>query len=224
VKKGGGGLREQLNTNPLAQAAVIGVLAIVVGFLLLTRMSGGGDEATTDTTAPTEATATDAGGSGTASPGASAADTAAGGGKGGGAIPDAAAPGETESAGKFVAGPGLPGPMVAAYEKGLTPVLLVKRQGGIDDHALNRITKQLRADDDIALFITNPKHVAEYSRVVGGVDIDHVPALIVLSPKSVSGDQPVASISYGFRGYNSVVQAVEDARYDGKELNYYPGS
>ena len=219
MKKDRVGLREQLNTNPLAQAAVIGVLAIVVGFLLLTRMSGGGgDEAATDTTAPTEATAPDAAAPEAAAPEATAPDAAAG----GGAIPEAAPPGAV-STGGFEAGPGLPEPVVKAYDSGKTPVLLVKRQGGIDDHELNQITKQLRGRENIALFITNPKHVSDYSRIVGGVEIDHVPALIVLSPKSVNkGKEPVASISYGFRGYESVVTAVEDAEYDGKQLPYHP--
>lgn len=223
MKKDRVGLREQLNSNPLAQAAVIGVLAIIVGFLLLTRMgSSGGDEAATETTAPTEATATDAAAPDAAAPEATAPDASPGAQAGQGGIPEAAAPGAAAT-GKFVAGPGLPEPVVKAYDKGLTPVLLVKRQGGIDDHELGQIAKQLRGKDGIALFITNPKHVSDYSRIVGGVDIDRVPALIVLSPKDVTGNgQPIASVSYGFRGYGSVVQAVRDAQYDGKQLPYYP--
>jgi hypothetical protein len=220
MKKGGGGLRAQLNSNPLAQAAVIGALAILVGFLLLTRLSGGSAEpAPTETTTPADATAPEAAATDAAAPDAAAPDATADGAAG---IPDAAAPG-AEPAGKFAAGPGLPEPVVKAYDAGQTPVLLVKRHGGIDDRELTVLAKRLRGKEGIALFVTNPKHVADYSRIVGGVDIDRVPALIVISPKSVNGgSDPVASISYGFRGYESVVQAVENAQYDGKELPYYP--
>ena len=47
--------------------------------------------------------------------------------------------------------------------------------------------------------------------------MDRVPALVAISPPDVGGaGLPVASISYGFRGYESVDQAVRDANYEGK--------
>ncbi len=55
------------------------------------------------------------------------------------------------------------------------------------------------------------------------MDLDRVPALLVLAPRKVSGDGlPVATVSYGFRGYDSVRQAVRDADYEGKALPYHP--
>lgn len=216
--KSAGGLRENLNSNPLAQAAVIGVLGLLVAFLMLTQMGGGSEDPAVTTTPATDATATDAAAADSATTDAAAdpatpTDPAA--------ATDVAA--DAAAAGKFVAGPGLPAPVVAAYGRGDTVVILVNRHGGIDDRELRHLTKQLRSQQDIALFITTPKHVSDYSRIVGGVDIDRAPALIVLSPRSVTGSgAPVASISYGFRGYDSVVQAVRNARYDGKELPYYP--
>ena len=50
-----------------------------------------------------------------------------------------------------------------------------------------------------------------------------MPALIALSPKKLNdGGPPVATLSYGYRGYESVKQAVHDAAYDGKQLPYHP--
>jgi hypothetical protein len=219
--KSAGGLRQQLNTNPLAQAAVIGVLALVVGFLLLTRMGGGAEAPPTTTTPATDTAATDAAAADPAATADPAAPTDPAVAPSATTEPDAAT--DAAAAGKFVAGPGLPVPVVAAYGRGDTAVLLVNRHGGIDDREVKKLTKQLRNQNDVALFITTPKHVSDYSRIVGGVDIDRAPALIVLSPRSVTGnDAPVASISYGFRGYDSIVQAVRNARYDGKKLSYSP--
>ena len=50
---GGRLVRKALNENPVAQIAVLGVLAVVVGFLLLTRMGGksGGESSATSPTA-----------------------------------------------------------------------------------------------------------------------------------------------------------------------------
>ncbi len=224
-----GGLRETLNSNPLAQAAVIGVLGLLVAFLLLTRMGGGSEDSAVTTTPATDATATDAAAAdpattdAAADPAADPADPAAAAGAATDPAAGADVAADAAAAGKFVAGPGLPAPVVAAYGRGDTVVILVNRHGGIDDRELRHLTQKLKSEQDIALFITTPKHVSRYSRIVGGVDIDRAPALIVLSPRSVTGnDAPVASISYGFRGYDSVVQAVRNARYDGKELPYYP--
>ena len=46
-------MREKINDNPVAQVALLGVLVLVVGFLLLTRM--GGSEETPAAPAPTDA-------------------------------------------------------------------------------------------------------------------------------------------------------------------------
>ncbi len=57
---GGHLVRKALNENPVAQIAVLGVLAVVVGFLLLTRMagnSGGGDPSASSPTASDASTA-----------------------------------------------------------------------------------------------------------------------------------------------------------------------
>ena len=68
------------------------------------------------------------------------------------------------------------------------------------------------------------KRIARYSRIASGVDVNRVPALVVISPKKLNdGGLPKATVSYGFRGPGSVVQAVKDAEYKGKtNLPYYP--
>jgi hypothetical protein len=45
----------------------------------------------------------------------------------------------------------------------------------------------------------------------------------VIRPKDVAGSPPQAQVSYGFRDSQSVVQAVKDAVYKGKDdVPYYP--
>jgi hypothetical protein len=49
-----------------------------------------------------------------------------------------------------------------------------------------------------------------------------VPALVVVRPKRLDRGIPVASVSYGFQSAESVVQAVVDAGYKGRTLDYHP--
>ena len=143
----------------------------------------------------------------------------------------------------FGASPGLPKDVVNAYDDGKTVALLIlrehpqgcysraalvsKRCGGIDDGqvaTIVRVIDKLRVRPDTALIITHASNIAAYSRITTGVDVDRVPALVVLSPKRLNdGGLPRATVSYGFRGPASVIQAIEDAEYKGKtDLPYYP--
>lgn len=216
-------MRKTINNNPVTQIAVVGVLAILVGFLLLTRVLNR-DEPAPATTTPSAT-------------GAAAPVTPAAPATGSAAAPTAPAPTDAvpaapatpeaaaaaAAAGKFVAGPGLPSPMVSAYGRGDTVVLYIARYDGVDDRALTRNVKRLEGARGVALFTTNAKQIADYSRIAQGVDVDRTPALVVLSPRSVSGSGvPVASVSYGFRGFDSIAQAVRDAGYKGEDLSYYP--
>ena len=128
------------------------------------------------------------------------------------------------ASGGFEAGPGLPRPVVAAYEAGEIVVLLVVRENGIDDQRLRAIVERLHGRSDTALFVVRAKGIVRYSRIAQGVEVDRTPALVVLAPKGASdGPMPVATVSYGFRGAGSVEQAVEDAAYEGpSDLPYYP--
>jgi hypothetical protein len=211
-------VRKALNDNPVAQIAVLGVLAVVVGFLLLTRVgSQGGDSG------DTSATASDA--SATPAPAIDSAVTSAP-----SAVTDTAAPptssaeapagatvpaGAADAVGKFVAGPGLPESVVKAYKDDKTVVLLVLKHEGIDDDQLKRNVDRLRGKSDVALFVTNAGNISRYARITHGVDVDRVPALIVLRPEHLTKGTPRAFLSYGFRGPESVDQAVRDALYKG---------
>lgn len=209
-------MRRALNENPIVQVALIAVLAIGVGVLLLTRMSSGGDTsepAPDPVDAQTAPAVPDAGAStGTAAPGADAA---------------AAHPATSPQGGgtsDFVAGPGLPKAVVNAYDDGKAVVLLVVRQRGIDDQKVEAIVKKLEKRPDTAVFVTKAAKIADYSRITSGVDVNRTPALVVLRPKKLTdGPMPVATVSYGFRGPASVLQALENALYKGPVgIPYYP--
>jgi len=214
-------MRRALNENPMVQAIFIGILAIVAGFLLLTRVMGG-----SSTETATEATTT--------TPGVASTDPAATTDPAAGVPVDPAATapvapaptGETAPsipAGSFAAGPGLPAPVVQAYARGQTVTIVVTKNRGIDDANMRDATSTLRNRSDTAVFTTNAHNVAKYSRITSGVNLDRAPALIVLTPRAVNGnDAPTATISYGYRSIQSTVQALDDAEYNGKELPYYP--
>ena len=71
--------------------------------------------------------------------------------------------------------------------------------------------------------MTNAGHIARYARITQGVDVNRVPALIVLGRAPHATGRPTATVSYGFRGPDSVDQAVRDALYKGPtNLPYYP--
>jgi hypothetical protein len=219
-------VRKALNDNPVAQIAVLGVLAVLVGFFLLTRMaskSGGGDPSASSPAASDASTAPaladSAGTPAVPSPATGTTPPATG-------SDDALAPPASPSdasVGEFVAGPGLPAAVVKAYKHDKTVVLLVLRHRGIDDNQLRENVERQRGRSDLALFVTNAGHIARYSRITQGVNVDRVPALIVLRPRHLAHGTPTASVSYGFRGPESVDQAVSDALYKGPiNLPYYP--
>jgi hypothetical protein len=220
-------MRKAINDNPMVQIGVIGLLVVVVGFFLLTQMGKGSSTSSTSSTeasvAP-DASATPSDSSATATtPPASTATT-----------PSVSVPSTTPAApagsaaapaaaGEFVAGPGLPRPVVQAYNADKVVVLLVVRRGGIDDDAVKASVERMSGLPDTAVFMTNAGHVSRYSRIASGVDLDRVPALIVLRPQKLTHGTPTATVSYGFRGPASVAQAIADALYNGPtNVPYYP--
>ncbi len=206
-------MREKLNSNPVTQVALLGVLALVAGFLLITRMGGGSEE----TTAPTDPVAAipltpDASATAPVTP---VTPT----------TPDGSVTPVPGSASEFEAGPGLPKAVVKAYNANKVVVLLVVNNGSVDDDKIKAIASDLNKRSDTALFTVEAKNVASYSRIAQGVDLQQTPALVVLRPKKLTENsgQPTASIDYGFRGPDSVNQTVEDALYKGRsDLPYYP--
>jgi hypothetical protein len=210
-------MREKLNSNPLAQVALIGAL-LVAGFLLVSTMGKGGKENSSAT--PTEATVTVAGtgetGTATASsPGeaveAAISSTVAG-----------ATATATVPATAAAAAPPPPKPVLNAYNSNKTVVLLFVRNGGIDDRMVKEATKSVSSRPDVATFVVPADRIARYASVAGGVAVDRVPALVVVRPKNLKGNIPVASVHYGYQSTESVVQAVVDAGYEGRTLDYHP--
>jgi hypothetical protein len=213
-------MRRAINENPVVQAALIGVMVILFAFLLFTRVlkQDSGPEAT-EPAATTPATGTEAA-AGTATP--ATPDTAA---------PEIAAPetvtpeaGPTPATatGEFVPGKGLPRNVVEAYEDGKVVALLIVRRRGIDDQPVKASVEGLELKTDVAVFVTGAKDIARYSQITQGVSVSRTPALVVIRPRNLDEGTPSATVSYGFRGPESVAQAIRDALYKGKKVPYYP--
>jgi hypothetical protein len=211
-------MRQAINNNPIAQVAVLGGLALIVAVFFMTSMKKGGssDSASTASSATAPATSTPpATGSVSPSTGSAPAGSAA--------VPSAPPATATVSPDALVPGPGLPKPVISAWKSGDTVVLLVVRQGGIDDRLVHRSVRLLSGDSSVSVFVTRADSVARYARITQGVALSQAPALVVLRPKRVSGPAPEAQVDYGFRDAQGVVQAVHDAVYPGKDnLPYSP--
>lgn len=212
-------MRDKLNSNPIAQVALVAVLGILVAFLLLTRMGGSAEP-------PPEETATTSAVPATSDPAATDATAVAPVTGTEPAVPtaptDPAA--VAADAGRFVAGPGLPERVVKAYAQGEVVALLVTKHNGDADRKLREASSQLGSRDEVTLIGTSARNLSDFSRIAQGVDLSRVPALIVLRPRNLSkGELPEASVSYGYRGPDSVVQAMRDAAYKGRSnIPSYP--
>jgi hypothetical protein len=210
-------MREKLNSNPIAQIAIVAVLALAA-FVLLTQMGGGGES---EEAAPTEATVavagTDATGTATASTPGEAVE---------GAVEEAVEAAVTEASTASIAAsiqpPPLPAPVAAAYKADKTVALLVVHDGGIDDRLVATSTRRLSALPDVAVFVVPAKQIARYGAITLGVDVQQVPALVVMRPRGLSNGTPQATVSYGFQSGQSIEQAARDASYNGPEATYHP--
>jgi hypothetical protein len=186
-------MREKLNENPLYQAIAVGVLLLAAGFFLLSTMGGKKEEAA------------ESGESLTAQAVAAAEPTAP------------PAPGAlAESA------PPPPAPVKAAFARDDTVVLLFVRNGGIDDKMVKADVELLRGFPRLATFVIPANHIARYATIAQGVDVNHVPALVVIRPKKLDHGIPSASVHDGYQSPESVAQAVIDAGYKGRTLTYHP--
>jgi hypothetical protein len=198
-------MREKLNSNPVAQIALIGVLLLATGFFVMSSMGGGG-------------------GGGKKSESSAASATAA---LGETASTEAEAPAGIDAALAMVsqASAGvapLPRPVYDAWQAGDTVVLLVVHDGGIDDKLVAGVTDRLATLPDVATFIVPASRISRYAAITEGVGVSRVPALVVVRPKRLHEAVPTASVSYGFQSGESVVQAVIDAGYEGPTVDYHP--
>lgn len=208
-------MREKLNSNPIAQIGLVIVL-IVVAFVMLTKGGGGGEGE--EEAAPTEATVSVAGTGATATaagatPGEAVESAVEG------AVEAAA---ETPAVAAQIPAPPLPAPVAAAYDSGKTVVILIVRDGGIDDRLVATSTRRLEGFPDAAVFVVPAKQIARYGAITLGVDVQQVPALVVMRPRRLSGGTPQASVSYGFQTEQGIEQAMRDASYNGPEATYHP--
>jgi hypothetical protein len=214
-------MRKALNENPTVQIAVVGVLILVVGLFFMMSKKKGGSESSSSTAAPA-ATADASGAAGTAAPVTGSSGAA-------GSAPVAApstsvsVTSGTVTPDALIPGRGLPKKVVDAWQSGDAIVLLIVRGGGIDDRLVRASVQSLSGDSGTSVFVSRAKDVYRYSRITQGVGVSRAPALVVVRPKDVSGSVPQAQVSYGFRDSQSVVQAVHDALYKGRDnLPYSP--
>lgn len=212
-------MREAINNNPVVQFAVIGVLVLVVGVFMMMNM-----KKKSDSSAPPPSTSASAT---SATPGTSAGTTTPiqvpSSPTAGGSTSSPPVISGTVSPEALVPGPGLPRPVVSAWKHGNAIVLLVVRGGGSDDRLVRGSVESLSGEPRVSVFVTRAKSVARYSRITQGVGVDRTPALVVVRPRGKGISVPEAQVSYGFRNSQSVVQAVHDALYKGRDdLPYYP--
>lgn len=201
-------MREKLNSNPLAQVGLIGVLIVLAGFFAMTKMGGGEEDAASTTT--TTASTTIETPAGTASVTASLTTPTG-------------TPAVPASTGSIPVPPQPPPREVTdAWAADRTVVLLFVRDGGIDDRLVEATVERLGAFPDAAVFVVPAGRIARYAAIAQGVDVNRVPALVVIRPKRLSEDIPTASVQYGFQSPQSVAQAVVDAGYKGRTVPYHP--
>jgi hypothetical protein len=203
-------MRQKLNENPMAQVAIVAVLLVVVGVFVISSMGGGEEEAeSTTTTSSAEVT----------TPEGSAAITST--------VTTTGIPVEGASAAiaatPTVPAPPLPQPLQRAFAGNRTVVLLIAKKGGVDDGlATVAAVSGLASMQGVSTFVVPVDRVARYAAITQGVELNRVPALVVLRPKELDGGSPSASVSYGYQSPQSVVQAVVDARYHGHTIEYHP--
>src|SRR5206468_4016303 len=145
----------------------------VVAFMFLSRLHGSSPSGAA-TTAPSATTPVPPASGSTALPAAPVSPVAPSG------SPGTLSPGSQTS--DFQAGAGLPAPVVKAYDAGDVVVLLVTKQGSLDQRRLRVAVHTLNGHPGLAVFVTNAAHVSDYSRIAEGVNVNQAPALVVLEP------------------------------------------
>lgn len=188
-------MREKLNDNPIAQVAVIGML-LVAALVFFMSSKGGSEE---EESAP---------------PASVSSVTAE--------VPEgelATLPAPGSGAG---APPPLPRAVVDSFAANDTVVLLFVRNGGIDDRIVAADVRRLSTLPDVASFVVPASEIAHYAAIAQGVELNRVPALVVLRPKHLAKGIPTGSVYHGYQSPESVVQAVIDAGYKGPTVSYHP--
>jgi hypothetical protein len=188
-------MREKLNESKAAQVGLVAVLAIVVAFLFLGKGGGGSSSSGVESELTIE-------------PGETLAVAAAP--TGMGELPTSVPQ----------TGP-LPQRFTSAYEGDQTVALLVVHDGGIDDAYTTRALKEVAEVENVTPIVVPAKQIARYASVTIGLDVNQLPALIVMRPKSLSHGVPQAIVAYGYQTPQSVYQTIADASYSGPEGGAY---
>lgn len=207
-------MREKLNESQAAQVGLVAVL-VVIAIIFFLKSSGGGEEESAESEAgPTVATVNGETATG-ATPGeaveaavsgleASAAAT------GGGEVPTS------------VPAPPPPREFSSAYDSGQTVVLLIVHDGGIDDKLTAETSGAIEGMANTTLIRVPLEQLPRYASITVGLDLNRLPALVVMRPKRLSHGVPQATVDYGFQTTETAVQAVRDASYVGPEATYHP--
>jgi hypothetical protein len=206
-------MREKLNNNPLVQVAILGLLLVAAGFLVMSSMGGGEEKAASTETTATATTSESSTATSESSPSVSVTTSSAASAEGVAAPP----PGALAKA-----APPPPPAVTDAFAAGQTVVLLFVRHGGIDDRFVRRDVERLSSLSRVATFVVPADRIAHYATITQGVEVNSVPALVVLRPKRYDHGINTASVSYGYQSPESVVQAVVDAGYKGPTVDYHP--
>lgn len=205
-------MREQLNSNPLVQVAVVGVLLLAGAFFFLSTTGGGEEEEGEAGAQTTKTSATLTTPNGSASIEATVTTPVEGAAPSDAPVPLAAAK----------VAPPPPRAVIRAFHAGRTVVLLFVRDGGIDDALVKRSVDRLERLAGTSVFVVKAHRIARYAAITQGVALNRVPALVVLRPKRGDRSVSTATVRYGFQSAQSVVQAVVDAGYKGPTLAYHP--
>jgi hypothetical protein len=203
-------MRQKINEDPKAKAAVVVVLVVGMLFLFMTRMKGGEEES-----APPAATATDVTTAGATVPSAATPSPAM-------PVPGTAPPATSASGLPTIEDAPLPTELVSAHNRGDVVMLLLVRESGIDDQLVHAATAQAAAGTGVSLFTDSVKSVSRYTQITQAINLDRVPALVVLRPKRLTAGTATATVSYGFRDVQSVQQEITDALFNGRTVGYSP--
>jgi len=202
-------MRQKINEDPRAKVAIVIVLMAASLFLFMTRVKGGEEPAPAAAPVTTGVATTGAAvpSAGTPSPTVPVAGTA---------------PPAAPSTLPQIEDVPLPTELVSAYDRGDVVMLLLVRESGIDDRLVQAATAQVASVSGVALFTDSVENVSRYTQITQAINLDRVPALIVLRPKRLSGGTATATVSYGFRDAQSIRQEIVDALYDGGPVGYSP--
>jgi hypothetical protein len=205
-------VREKLNSNPIAQVGLIAVL-VVLGLVFFLKSSGG-EEAEEAGSGPTVATVNGSTATGV-TPGEAVESAISG-------LEEGAVETGATEVPTAIPAPPPPAAFTSAYDAGQTVVLLVVHDGGIDDRLTSKAADQIKGEPGVTLLRVPLEQLPRYAGVTLGLEVNRMPALIVMRPQRLSGGVPQATVDYGFQTAQSVVQAVRDASYAGPEETYHP--